>query len=283
MTIYRVKAGSHTLELGRTTKIMGIINMTPDSFSRDGQYRSTKTHQTAFQYARQLIKDGADILDVGGESTKPGAKPISVKEEIDRVIPLIKSLARKIKIPISIDSYKPEVIQAALDEGACMVNNIMGSEPDRNVLKIVRDYKAAIVLMHIRGTPQTMQKNIYYKNLIKDILKTLRRSVEICVEIGIKSDKILIDPGIGFGKTAQDNLTIINQLQEFAALRKPVLIGPSRKSFIGKILNLPVDQRLSGTIGASCACAMNGAHILRVHDVKEVKQALTVIDSIKNN
>lgn len=282
MQIYRIKAGSHVIELGQKTKIMGILNLTPDSFSQDGSLSKSSRKITAYQAAKHLINEGADILDIGGESTRPGAKPISAQDEIKRVIPTLKKIIKHCRIPISIDTYKSEVAQAGLDEGACIVNNIMGADPDKHLLKIVKNYNAAIVLMHIRGNPQTMQKNIYYRNLIPDILKTLRRSIEICLEIGIKSDRILIDPGICFGKTAEDNLKIIQRLNEFQQLKHPILIGPSRKSFIGKILNKPVDQRLFGTIGASCACAMNGAHIIRVHDVKEVKDAVTLIDSIKN-
>lgn len=281
MKTYRINAGSRILALGPQTKIMGIVNLTPDSFSRDGHlHKNKKSKNSAFNYAQKLIRDGADILDIGGESSRPGSNPVSIKEEIKRVIPMIHQLTKKCAIPISIDTYKPDVAQAALDEGASIVNNIMGTKPNKKLLKIVKNYQAAIVLMHMRGTPKTMQKNIRYQNLIQDILHSLRRSIEICLEIGIKSDKILIDPGIGFGKTTEHNLEIINHLREFQKLNQPILIGPSRKSFIGNILNVPVDQRLFGTIAACCVCALKGAHILRVHDVKAVQEAVTMVYSI---
>ncbi|HNV24177.1 MAG TPA: dihydropteroate synthase, partial [Candidatus Omnitrophota bacterium] len=232
--------------------------------------------------AYQLIKNGADILDVGGESTRPGAKKISLIEETHRVIPIIRILAKKIKIPISIDTYKTEVAQQALDAGASIVNTIMGTHPKKDFLKMVRGYQAAIVLMHIKGTPQTMQKNISYHNCVKEIIVSLRKSIEKCLEIGIKEDKIIIDPGIGFGKTVFHNLEILNRLDLFHVLRRPILIGPSRKSFIGKILNKEVSQRLMGTTASICASILKGAHIIRVHDVKQIKEAAILTDAIIN-
>ncbi len=283
MKTYQINACSRILELDPPTKIMGIVNVTPDSFSRDGHLdKNKKSKASAFHYAQKLIQEGADILDIGGESSRPGSKPISIKEEIKRVIPIIRQLNKKCTVPISIDTYKPEVAQAALDEGAVIVNNIRGAKPDKKLLKMIKNTQAAIVLMHMRGTPQTMQKNIRYQNVIQDILHSLRRSIEICLEIGIKSDKILIDPGIGFGKTVEHNLEIIQQLEKFQKLNQPILIGPSRKSFIGQILNVPVDQRLFGTIAVCCLCAIKGVHMLRVHDVKAIKEAVTMVTSINN-
>jgi len=260
---------------------MGIINMTPDSFSGDGLYRRINL-RPALRYARKLISDGADILDIGGESTRPGAQRISVKEEIDRVIPLITRLAKKISVPISIDTYKPEVARRALEAGACIVNNIMGTRCDKSLLRMVRDYKAAIVLMHIKGTPRTMQQNIRYGNLMEELFSSLRKSLENCLESGINSDRIILDPGIGFGKTSDHNLEIINRLDRLKRLNKPLLVGSSRKSFIGKILNKEVHDRLWGSAASVCASILNGAHIVRVHDVRPMKDVALVADAIMN-
>ena len=253
--------------------------MTPDSFSGDGLYRRGDLRR-AFRYAKQLIKDGADMLDVGGESTRPGAKQISVKEETARVIPLIKRLAKETSVPISIDTYKPDVARHALDAGASMVNNIMGTNPDEDLLRMVRDYRSAIVLMHIKGTPRTMQKNIRYGNLMEEIASALGKSLENCLESGINSDRIILDPGIGFGKTLQHNLEIINRLDRLKRLNKPLLVGSSRKSFIGKILKKEVHERLWGTAATVCASILNGAQLVRVHDVAPMKDVALVADAI---
>lgn len=266
------------------TRIMGIINVTPDSFSRDGLIRKKNTYPAqARRYAEKLIREGADIVDVGGESSRPGALPVSTAEEIDRVIPLIKHLARKHpSVPISVDTYKPLVARKALEEGASIVNNICGSQPDKQLLKTVRDFGAAVVLMHMRGNPRTMQKNIRYRHLIDDIARELKKSIEICLEIGIKSDRIIIDPGIGFGKTPEHNLQLISGLNAFHRLKQPILIGTSRKSFIGKILQKEVHERLMGTAATVTESILQGAHIVRLHDVGELKDLVIMTDAIIN-
>jgi len=261
---------------------MGIINVTPDSFSRDGCLKKSQGTRHALLLARKHIKDGADIIDIGGESTRPGAHYIPVDEEIKRVIPVIEALAKKTDIPISVDTYKQPVSKAALDAGATIINNIMGTKPKTSLLKMVKNYNAAIVLMHIQGIPKTMQKSIRYKNLIGEIIGSLQKSIEKCLEIGIKSDKIILDPGIGFGKTVEHNLEILNRLGDFKILEKPLLIGTSRKSFIGKILNREVGNRLIGTAATVCTSIVNGAHIIRVHDVKSIKETVTMTDAIIN-
>ena len=264
---------------------MGIINVTPDSFSQDGclQFSVDKTITSAERKARRMVRDGADILDIGGESTRPGARRVSVKDEIKRVVPLITRLSKKIAVPISVDTYKTEVAKHALDAGAVIVNNIMGNPPDTALLKMVKRYNAAVVLMHIKGTPRTMQKNIDYADLIGEIRESLGIAIEKCLEIGINSDRIIIDPGIGFGKTVEDNLQIINRLSAFNSLKKPLLMGTSRKSFIGKVLNqTDASRRLTGTISTVCASILRGAHIVRVHDVKEMKQTALITDAILN-
>ncbi len=280
---YRIQARDHTLELGSRTKIMGIINVTPDSFSHDGCLTNRKEGTVAaIKLALKMVKHGADILDIGGESSRPGAKKISLAEEEARVIPVIKVLANSCKIPISIDTYKTTIAQKALEAGASIVNTIKGCSLDKNFLKVIRNYNAAVVLMHMQGTPKTMQKKIFYQDMITDIKNALKKSIENCLENGIKFNKIIIDPGIGFGKTVEHNLQIINRLNVFHSLNQPVLIGTSRKSFIGKILDKEVPDRLMGTIVSVCLSIAKGAHIVRVHDVKQIKEAAKVADSIIN-
>ncbi|MBU0469758.1 MAG: dihydropteroate synthase [Candidatus Omnitrophica bacterium] len=279
---YTITAGSHKIHLGDQTKIMGIVNLTPDSFSNDGLFRSGYSAKKAASYAKKLVRQGADIIDLGGESTRPGSNRISEQEEIERIIPTIKLLAKNITVPISVDSYKPNVVKMALDEGAVIVNNIMGTNPDKSLLKMVRDYNAAIVLMHIKGTPENMQNNINYSNLIENIFKTLQKSIEKCLEIGIKSDRIIIDPGIGFAKTVENNLEIVNRINAFRSLNKPLLIGTSRKSFIGNVLDKEVRKRLIGTVSTVCASIIRGAHIVRVHNVAAIKDAVIMTDAIVN-
>ncbi len=282
---FTIKARTYPLHVGTKTLIMGILNMTPDSFSLDGCLKtnsSFKHLQKALNQAKKMIKEGADIIDIGGESSRPGANRISIKEESSRVIPIIEKLTKTNKTPISIDTYKSQVAQKALDAGACIVNNIMGVDLDKKLLKMVRDYDAAIVLMHIKGKPKTMQRHVAYNDVIGEIIKQLQKSIENCLEIGIKSDRIIIDPGIGFGKSIEHNLQIINRLQHFQTLNQPLLMGTSRKSFIGKVLDLDVNKRLNGTLSSVCASILNGAHIVRVHDVAHVKQTATMADAIIN-
>ena len=278
-----IEARHFRLALGRRTRIMGILNLTPDSFSGDGTFlKYGNDPRKNVSLAVRLLREGADIIDVGGESTRPGAHPVSASEEINRVIPTIRLLAKKTKIPISIDTYKETVAQYALDNGASIVNNILGTNVAADFLKMVKRYHAALVLMHIRGTPQTMQKNIRYKNPTGEIIRELRNSIEKCLEVGINSDKIIIDPGIGFAKTVRHNLEIIRRLEDFKTLDKPLLIGVSRKSFIGKILKKEAGERLWGTAAAVSASILGGAHIVRVHDVKAMREVSAMSDAILN-
>jgi dihydropteroate synthase len=258
---------------------MGILNITPDSFSDGGLYFD---ETSAINKAFQMIEDGADVIDIGGESTRPGSEPVPVEEELRRILPVIKSVARKIKIPISIDTYKSEIAKRALDAGASMVNDISGLRFDPEMAKVVSDYKVPVVIMHIKGTPKIMQQKPVYDALIPEILEYLSQSITIAVEAGIPDNIIMIDPGLGFGKTFEDNLEIIHNLHEFTLLGKPVLIGPSRKAFIGKILgDLPPEERLEGTAAAVAISIMNGANIVRIHDVKEMVRVAKVADAIK--
>ena len=267
------------LDFPDKTCIMGILNITPDSFSDGGRYFD-KT--SAINKALQMTEDGADIIDIGGESTRPGSEPVPVEEELRRILPVIKSIAGEIKIPVSIDTYKSEIAKRALNAGASMVNDISGLRFDPEMAKVVSDYKVPVVIMHIKGTPKIMQHKPVYDALIPEILEYLSQSITIAGKAGISDNIIMIDPGLGFGKTFEHNLEIIHNLQEFTLLEKPVLIGPSRKAFIGKILgDLPPKERLEGTAAAVAISIMNGANIVRVHDVKEMARVARVADAIK--
>lgn len=267
------------LDLSKRTYIMGIINVTPDSFSDGGLYYDP---QKAVEHAFRLVEDGADIIDIGGESTRPGSEPVPEEEELKRVIPVIKRLAREIKIPISIDTYKSRVAKEALDAGASMINDISGLRFDPEMKKVVAEYKVPVVIMHIKSTPKTMQINPTYDALIPEIRDYLREGIMMGLEAGVREDLMIIDPGIGFGKTFEHNLEIIKNLQEFTYLEKPILIGPSRKAFIGKALgDVPPSMRLEGTLAVVAVAIFNGANILRVHDVKETVKVAKVVDAIR--
>lgn len=263
--------------------VMGIVNLTPDSFSGDGRLaRAVGDPSRDCDYALMLVRNGADVIDIGGESTRPQAPPVSVQEEIRRVIPVVTLLRKRTDAVISVDTSKPEVAQRALDAGADMINNVMGLRLSSKFLKIIRRSQAAMIIMHMRGSPRTMQFKTKYNSLIPDILDELSISLEKCLDSGVKSDRIMIDPGVCFSKTPQQNLEILKGLQEFRSLKLPVLVGTSRKSFIGKILDVPVDKRSWGTAASVAAAIFGGAHMVRVHDVKEMKQVAAVCDAILN-
>jgi dihydropteroate synthase len=269
-----------SLDFSKKTYIMGVLNVTPDSFSDGGLFFSEKK---AIEHALRLIEDGADIIDIGGESTRPGSEPVSVEEEIRRTISVIKAISREIKVPISIDTYKAEVAKQALDAGASIVNDISGLRCDPEMPKIVAKYCVPVIIMHIKGRPKDMQQNPQYEALIPEIMDYLRISIRLANKFGIPDDKIIIDPGIGFGKAFEHNLEIIKNLKEFALLGKPVAVGVSRKAFIGKILgDVPPSERLEGTASAVAICIFNGANIVRVHDVKEMYRVAKVADAIKS-
>jgi len=264
---------------------MGIVNLTPDSFSGDGIYQPSFVGcqmPSAIDYVKKMVDDGADIIDIGAESSRPGSPPISIKEELKRLIPVIKILVKKIKVPISVDTCKPEVARQVLDMGAAIINDISGlSNPQMR--KIISKYKAGIIIMHMQGNPRTMQKNPTYLSLFDEIIDYFQRAIASAVAAGVNAEKIIIDPGLGFGKTLQHNLEILKRLREFKVLGRPILTGPSRKSFIGKILHNQPQERIYGTIASCVLAARNGANIVRVHDVKAVKEALLVSDSIINS
>lgn len=270
------------LDFHQKTQIMGIINLTPDSFSNDGLYRNFSRNfpNLALNKAKMLIADGASIIDLGGASSRPGAKYISLKEELSRTIPVVKLLAKKINTPISIDTTNPQVAKAALDAGAQIINDICGLR-DKRMIQIAARYKAAVVIMHMLGKPANMQKIISYTSLIQDIILYLKNAVLSAQAGGIKPDKIIIDPGIGFGKTPAHNLEIIKHLTDFKVLGKPILVGPSRKSFITKVLKNTAENQIIGTSATCLMAAERGANIVRVHDVKVVSQSLKIMEAVK--
>ena len=257
---------------------MGILNTTLDSFSDGGEFNSLAT---AIAQARQMILAGADVIDIGGQSTRPGAATVSLAEELDRTIPVIQALRKEFAIPISIDTTRSNVAQAAIQAGADVINDISGGTFDPNILAIAAQTQAPIILMHLRGTPQTMQQLTDYQDLIGEITDFFCQQVELARHNGVLPSHIMLDPGIGFAKTPEQNLTILRQLAEFKCLGFPFLVGPSRKSFIGQILNQPdPKQRVWGT-GAACVAAIaGGADLIRVHDVEEMVQVCRVADAI---
>ncbi|MEW6103380.1 MAG: dihydropteroate synthase [bacterium] len=272
----KITLGEYTLNLSEKTHIMGILNITPDSFSDGGLYLEK---EKAIDYAFKMASEGADIIDIGGQSTRPGSLPVSEKEEKKRVIPVLKALVGKINIPISIDTYSSKVAEECLKEGANIINDISGLRFSPNMAETIAKFNAGCVIMHIKGTPKDMQDNPTYVNLFKEIISYLKEGIKIGEEAGIS--QIIIDPGIGFGKTLSHNLIIIKELDRLKVLEKPILIGGSRKSFIGQILNLPTSERLEGTLASVCYSILKGANIVRVHDVAKAKRAIDVIDAIR--
>ena len=274
---FELRLGKKILDLSSRTYLMGILNVTPDSFSDGGKFLNPKD---AIKQALIMAEQGADIIDVGGESTRPGSDSVPLEEELRRVIPVIEELVKKTDIPVSIDTCKSEVAARALDSGAEMVNDISALRFDPEMKKIISKYDVPVILMHIKGTPKNMQDNPHYDNVIQEISDYLKESIQMAEDSGIAKDKIIIDPGIGFGKRVRDNLEILRNLNKFTSLGKPILLGLSRKSFIGKVLDLPLDQRLEGSLAATAVAILNGAKILRVHDVKESKRAAQMVDAI---
>ena len=274
---HTIRCRKKTLRLDERTHLMGILNVTPDSFSDGGLYMDP---HKAISRGIELASQGADIIDIGGESTRPGSKPLPADEELRRIIPVIEALSAKVEIPISIDTHKSSIAEKAIEAGAEMINDISGLKFDRNMADVAAKYDVPVVLMHIKGTPEVMQVDLHYDCLLTEIMEYLEQSIEIAEGAGIDPKLIIIDPGIGFGKSVEDNLNIIRHLAELKSLGKPILLGPSRKSFIGKILNAPIDQRDEGTLASISAAIMNGANIIRVHDVGPARKAARIVDAI---
>ena len=259
------------------TLIMGILNVTPDSFSDGGKFKS---HDQAIGHAVKMIKEGANIIDIGGESTRPGAKAVQLEEELMRIIPIIEAIRLKSDCLISIDTYKSKVAEAALDAGADMVNDISGLTFDHNMASLVAERNVPVIIMHIKGKPGDMQKNPNYDNLIKEIKAFFEVQIAIAKKAGIDSGNIILDPGIGFGKRLEDNFEIIRELGQISTMGYPVLLGPSRKSFIGLTLDLPIEERMEGTLASITAGVINGARIVRVHDIRATRRTLTITEKI---
>ncbi len=287
MKKYNFLWGKHSLSFGARTLITGILNVTPDSFSDGGNFFSTSA---AVAHGEKLVEHGADIIDVGGESSRPFSKPVSVEEECKRVVPVIEKLSKHVSIPISIDTTKSEVARQAIEAGASIINDISALRSDDQMAFVAAEYGVPVILMHMNGTPQSMQIKPFYNDVISEIKEFLENAIIIAEKSGISRSRIIIDPGIGFGKTVEHNLLLINNLHKFESFDVPVLVGPSRKSFIRNILfdkpfgDIKADMPAleTGTQAAVAAAVLHGAHMVRVHDVAGTYKTVKIIDAIKN-
>jgi dihydropteroate synthase len=279
---FRLKLHTGTLQLGKRTLIMGVLNITPDSFSDAGKFFDVKQ---AVAQALAMQRDGADIIDIGAESTRPGSHGISAAEELRRLLPVLEALRGKLKIPISVDTQKSAVAEIALGAGAQIINDISGLRSDPGLARVATKFRAPLILMHMRGNPRTMQKGPFARDVLKDVTQGLRRSIAVARKAGVAKSQIVIDPGIGFGKSFSQNYELLAKLPELAKLDFPLVVGTSRKGFLGATLAkhgkpAPADQRLWGTAATVAASILNGAHIVRVHDVAEMAQVARVTDSL---
>ncbi len=281
MTTRELRLGRTTLSLGERTHLMGVVNVTPDSFSDGGRYLDGGV---AISHGLELVRQGAAILDVGGESTRPGAPPVSLEEELARVIPVVEGLTDQGRTPVSIDTFKPEVARAAVEAGAALLNDITGLR-DPAMVAVAVELGVPVVVMHMLGDPVTMQGSAdpatAYDDVVTDVIQWLEARLSAAEAMGLDRKRMIVDPGIGFGKTVEQNLELLARVNEFRSLDCPLLVGPSRKSFIGAILDLPVDRRLEGTLAAVVACALEGVEVVRVHDVAPAVRAARVADAIR--
>jgi len=278
---YKIACKGKILDFGSRTHIMGILNATPDSFSGDGLYGD---ENRALEYAREIAIAGADILDIGGESTRPGARPVTGEEELTRIIPLIERLSAELTLPISVDTYRSAVAKKALEAGASIINDISGLRFSPDMANVVADYGATVVIMHSKGTPYDMQQNPVYEDVVGEVIAYLEEGIAIAEKAGVDREKILIDPGIGFGKTIEHNLLLLNRLDELRCLGRPIVLGTSRKKFIGTVLNVPTpEQRVDGTATTVALGIERGAHVVRVHDVARMAQVARMTDAIVKN
>ncbi|MEW6410728.1 MAG: dihydropteroate synthase [Nitrospirota bacterium] len=256
---------------------MGVLNVTPDSFSDGGLYIDPSR---AVERALEMEEEGADLIDIGGESSRPGSDPVSEEEEIKRVVPVIEKLSHRLKIPISVDTSKSRVAKIAVKAGASIINDISGLRLDPEMVHVVADSGIPVVIMHMKGTPKDMQVNPTYNNVVSEVIEFLKERIKVAIDEGVSKDKIIIDPGIGFGKTVEHNIVILRRLDEFKVLGRPILIGTSRKSFIGKILDLEVNERIEGTAATVAVAILKGAALIRAHDVKEMVRVARMTDAI---
>jgi dihydropteroate synthase len=263
-----IQCGPYSLDFSRKTYIMGILNITPDSFSDGGSYNEL---DAAVNHARKMVANGADIIDIGGESTRPGHIQVSVEEEIKRVVPIIEAISAEINVPISIDAYRAKTVEAAMKAGAHIINDIWGAKYDSEMAKVAAETGVPIILMHNRD-------NRNYTHFIRDVIQDIQESIFICKKAGVQDDKIILDPGIGFAKDVELNIEMMRELDKFVGLGYPVLLGTSKKSMIGQIMDLPVEERLEGTGATVCYGIQKGCHIMRVHDVKEISRMAKMMD-----
>jgi dihydropteroate synthase len=281
---FRLKLPNNTLVLGERTLIMGVLNVTPDSFSDGGNFFSP---ENAIQHALRMEREGADLIDVGAESTRPGAHELSAEEEWRRLAPVLSALAKRLKIPISVDTRKSEIAQRAIEAGAAIINDVSGLNHDPGIAKVAAKARVPLILMHMRGEPLTMQQKPFARNVIQDVLSGLRESIAIARKAGVSRSQIIVDPGIGFGKSWAQNYELLQKLQEIAKLKFPLLVGTSRKGFIGRTLAMhgkppSAEMKIWGTAATVTASILNGAHIVRVHDVAEMLRVARIADCILN-
>ena len=275
---YDLACGRFKIQLGPVTRVMGILNVTPDSFADQGKHFNK---QDAIAHAFKMEEEGADLIDIGGESSRPGAQPVSVEEELRRVLPVLEAIIPRLKIPVSIDTYKPEVARKAVKSGASLLNDIQALR-DPEMAEVAAEYKLPVVLMHMQKIPETMQMNPTYQSVIQEILLFFEEKIKWAVSMGISKDQMILDPGIGFGKTVDHNLQILQSVERLGTLNRPVLIGTSNKSFIGKILDLPVENRLAGTLATVAWVVSKGVSLVRVHDVGPAQQVIRMIEAIRS-
>lgn len=272
-------ADGERMDLSSDVRVMGVLNVTPDSFSDGGAILSPAA---AVDAASRMVEDGADVVDVGGESTRPGAAAVTEDEEVRRVVPAIEAIKRELKVRVSVDTAKAKVARLAIEAGADMINDV-SAFTDPAMIRVVRDARAPVVVMHMRGTPRTMQQDTHYVDLLSSVVGFLRKRVEKAVAAGIADDKILVDPGLGFGKSAAGNLQILRELPTLRSVGRPIVIGASRKSFIGTALDLPLSERLEGSLAVAAFAAWHGAHVIRAHDVAATKRTTRMIDAIRKS
>jgi dihydropteroate synthase len=276
---FELRCRGGDLQLGKRTLVMGVLNITPDSFSDGGLFLEPAK---AIEHGLLMAKQGADIIDVGGESSRPGADAVPLDEELRRIIPVIAGLASRLEIPVSVDTYKAQVAEQAIEAGAQMINDISGLSFDPQMPAVAARFDTPLIIMHIKGNPKTMQQAPHYDNVMGEIIASMRAGIERAERAGVDPHQVIVDPGIGFGKRVQDNLSILKRLDELAVLERPILIGTSRKSFIGAVLKQEVDQRMIGTLATVAVSVLKGAHIVRVHDVPAIRQTAAMVDAIIN-
>ncbi|VXB96013.1 dihydropteroate synthase [Bacillus sp. 349Y] len=265
-----IKCGKYELDFSAKTLIMGILNVTPDSFSDGGKYNHI---EAAVERAKEMVDMGADIIDIGGESTRPGYEPVSADEEIARVVPVIEAIASRVDVPISIDTFKAETARRAIEAGASIINDVWGAKKDPDMARVAADAGVPIILMHNRETEE-------YEDFVRDSIQDIQESIFLVKQAGVKDDQIILDPGIGFAKTMDDNMTMMRNLDILVSLGYPVLLGTSKKRLIGHVLDLPVDQRMEGTGATVCYGIQKGCHIVRIHDVKEMARMAKMMDAL---